>query len=210
MSAIQVGVIGASGRVGSEIIAAAQASDEYQVCAGLVASDDPMLGKSIAGLKHPLSAGWEEAYSEAEVLIDFSLPTGTKLALEIARSEKLPIVVGTTGFEGELEDEFQQTAEIVPIVRATNVSVGATAVTEVLGKLAQMLGDSFDVELVEAHHRWKKDAPSGTALTMAEAVAEGKGLNLSEVMIGGREGMVARKNAQEIGIHAVRGRGCCF
>nr|MBA3617515.1 4-hydroxy-tetrahydrodipicolinate reductase [Rubrobacteraceae bacterium] len=141
----------------------------------------------------------EDSPQEAEVLIEFTTPKATVDHL----SYRKPVVIGTTGLDEEQRAKIEEAAENVPIVLAPNMSVGVNLLREVVRELSAKLS-GYDVELVEAHHRNKKDAPSGTALLLARAVAEGRGQDLEEVAVYGREG-VAPRTEGEIGIHALRG-----
>ncbi|HET7273260.1 MAG TPA: 4-hydroxy-tetrahydrodipicolinate reductase, partial [Rubrobacter sp.] len=136
----------------------------------------------------------------AEVLIEFTTPEATVGHLSYGK----PHVIGTTGLSDEQIQMVREAAHSVPIVLAPNMSVGVNLLREVVRELAAKLGEGYDIEVVEAHHRNKKDAPSGTALFLARAAAEGRGQDLDEVAVYGREGFAPREPG-EIGIHALRG-----
>jgi 4-hydroxy-tetrahydrodipicolinate reductase len=206
---IRVCLVGASGRMGREIISAGQRYAEQtnstvQFVCGLTKTNDPSLGKVIPGCKYPLSENWQSDYN-ANVVCDYSSPEGTVRALETALKHKLPILIGTTGHSPELLANIARASETIPVIKATNTSVGVTAMNELVAEATRFLGAGFDVEIVEAHHRNKVDAPSGTALTLAEKVAEARGISLAENRIDGRSGETGVRSQNEIGIHAVRG-----
>jgi len=207
---MKVCLLGASGFMGKELIAALGRSNSRlslkdEVVCGIVDKSDPLLGSAIEGVTHPLSADWNDSFGNVNVVLDFSRPEGTDKALQIALQHKAPIVIGTTGHEKEFETKILEAAKVVPVILASNTSVVVT----VLRKLAQlattMLGSEFDVELVEAHHNRKIDAPSGTALTLAADVAEARGQKLENVMHCGRDQSSSKRNPGEIGIQSIRG-----
>jgi 4-hydroxy-tetrahydrodipicolinate reductase len=142
---------------------------------------------------------------EGDVVIDFTTPAATLSALAEAVSQKKPMVIGTTGFTPEEEKKIRQASKKIPIVFSPNMSVGVNVVFRLLSDAAKALGDGYDVEIVEMHHRQKKDAPSGTALHMGEVIASAQGKKLSKVGRFSREGQIGARTDQEIGIQTVRG-----
>ncbi len=209
MSRLGIGLIGASGRMGAEVIEAAaratHAGKAAEIVAGLVANDDPFLGKSLPGVKHSLDSAWKPEFTGVDVLIDFSSPAGTKKALEIARANKLPLLICTTGLGNDFDAEIKAVSSLVPVIRATNTSVGVNAALQLVAMASNLLGDGFEVEIVETHHNKKKDAPSGTALSLAESIANARKINLNDEAVCGREGLTGERSQSEIGIHALRG-----
>jgi 4-hydroxy-tetrahydrodipicolinate reductase len=200
---IRVAVVGAAGRMGREVCRAALQTDGIELAGGVVESGAPEIGTDLGEL-----CGWgragvaatESPPEEAEALIEFTTPEATVEHL----SYKRPIVIGTTGLSGEQHARVEEAAQGFPIVLAPNMSVGVNLLLEMVRELSGKLGPSYDIELVEAHHRNKVDAPSGTALFLARAAAEGRGVDLDEVAVYGREGRAPRRQG-EIGIHALRG-----
>lgn len=142
----------------------------------------------------------EEPPEEADVHIEFTSPGATLAHL----SYEKPVVIGTTGLSAEQVSEVERAGQHTAIVLAPNMSIGVNVLREVVAEVSRKLGASYDIEVVETHHRHKKDAPSGTALFLGRAAAEGRGLELEEVAVHGREG-VAPRTAGEIGVHALRG-----
>ena len=189
--------------MGREVCRAALESPEFELAGGTIRSGSENLGRDLGEL-----CGWGRAGvvatadppDEAEVLIEFTTPEATVEHLTYAK----PAVIGTTGLGPEQTAKVEEAAEKVPIVLAPNTSVGVNLLREVVRLLSEKLGEGYDIELVEAHHRGKKDAPSGTALLLARAAAEGRRKKLEEIATYGREGASPRKGG-EIGIHAVRG-----
>ena len=198
----RVVIIGAAGRMGGELCQAALETDGIELVGGTEAPGAAELGADLGELCGVGKLGvvlTEDPPQEAEVLIEFTTPEATVDHLSYSK----PAVIGTTGLDEEQRAKIEEAAENVPIVLAPNMSVGVNLLREVVRELSAKLS-GYDVELVEAHHRNKKDAPSGTALLLARAAAEGRGQDLEEVAVYGREG-VAPHTEGEIGIHALRG-----
>jgi 4-hydroxy-tetrahydrodipicolinate reductase len=199
----RIAVVGAAGRMGREVVRAALEDDSIELAGGVVETGAPELGTDIGEL-----CGWgrsgvvatQDPPDDVEVLIEFTVPDATVEHLTYAR----PVVIGTTGLSEEQLARVEEAAKGVPIVLAPNMSVGVSLLREMVRELSGKLGTGYDVEIVEAHHRNKVDAPSGTALLLARAAAEGRGRDLDEVAVFGREGRAPRVEG-EIGIHALRG-----
>jgi 4-hydroxy-tetrahydrodipicolinate reductase len=188
--------------MGRELCRAALETQEIELVGGTEASEAPELGADLGELCGAGQIGLvatEDPPEEAEVLIEFTTPEATVEHLVY----KKPVVIGTTGLSEEQRMEIEEAAKSVAIMLAPNMSVGVNLICEVVRKLSAKLA-SHDIEVVEVHHRNKKDAPSGTALLLARAAAEGRGQELDEVAVYGREGVSPRKEG-EIGIHALRG-----
>lgn len=189
--------------MGRELCRAALEADSIELVGGIVEPDAPELGSDLGGL-----CGWgeagvtatEEPPEDAEALIEFTVPEAT---IEHLAYHK-PLVIGTTGFSEKQRVSVEEAARSVPIVLAPNMSVGVNLLREVVRELSEKLGSGYDIEVVETHHRNKLDAPSGTALFLGEAAAEGRGKSLEDVAVYGREGHQPREEG-EIGVHALRG-----
>ena len=199
----RVAVIGAAGRMGRELCRAAIETEGIEPAGGTVEPGAPELGSDLGDLcgsgKIDVRAT-EDPPESAEVLIEFTTPEATVEHLSYGK----PHVIGTTGLSGEQLHEVEKAAQNVPIVLAPNMSVGVNLLRDVVREISARLGETYDIEVVEAHHRNKKDAPSGTALFLARAAAEGREKDLDEVAVYGREGLSPRREG-EIGIHALRG-----
>jgi 4-hydroxy-tetrahydrodipicolinate reductase len=188
--------------MGRELCQAALETDGIELVGGTEGSGAPELGADLGELCGVGKIGvalTEDPPQEAEVLIEFTTPEATVDHL----SYRKPVVIGTTGLGEEQRAKIEEEAQSVPIVLAPNMSVGVNLLRELVQELSAKLS-GYDVELVEAHHRNKKDAPSGTALLLARAAAEGRGQDLEEVAVYGRDGVASRAEG-EIGIHALRG-----
>jgi 4-hydroxy-tetrahydrodipicolinate reductase len=195
-------LVGATGRMGREIIDSAARSG-LTVVGGIVEEGNPLSGKHLPGVEAPLCEGWCDEFRSAEVVIDFSSHEGTVTALEIAYQQKIPVVIGTTGLTQALDPIFKKVSEGVPVVKTSNTSVGVNILLQLVREATTLFGESVEIEIVEAHHRAKKDAPSGTALTIAEAIQSARGRK--SPLVSGREGKAEVRTADEIGIHAIRG-----
>ena len=199
---IRVAVIGAAGRMGRELCRAALETRDIELVGGTEQPGAPELGLDLGelcGVGEVSVIATEDPPEEAEALIEFTSPEATVEHLSYRR----PAVIGTTGFSEEQRARVEEASKSVPLVFAPNMSVGVNLLREAVRELSARLA-GYDVEVVEAHHRNKKDAPSGTALLLARAAAKGRGQNLDEVAVYGREGISPRGEG-EIGIHALRG-----
>ena len=184
---VRVLLLGAKGRMGQAIAAAAPKADA-EIAAGLD------LGDKIAA-----------QISNCDVVIDFSHPNGSEELSHACRDAKKPAVIGTTGHSKEERAAIEELARAVPVVLSPNFSVGVNALFWLTRKAAQMLGDDFDLEVSEMHHRLKKDAPSGTAKKLAEILCEERGLDYTKNVRHGREGLIGERPPNEIGVHSIRG-----
>jgi len=203
--------MGAAGRMGKILIEAVQ---QTAGAAGLTAAvdrpDSTLVGADageLAGIGRigvPLSGDLSRVVDEFDVLIDFTHPSVTLKNLEVCRRAGKAMVIGTTGLSQEEKQQLVAAAKDVPLVFAANFSVGVNLCLKLLDTAARVLGDEVDIEIVEAHHRHKVDAPSGTALRMGEVVAEALGRDLREVAVYGREGQTGARDRQTIGFATVR------
>jgi 4-hydroxy-tetrahydrodipicolinate reductase len=189
--------------MGREICRASLETEGIELQGGTLRTGAPELGSDLGELCGSGKTGVTvtvDPPESAEVLIEFTTPEATVEHLSYRR----PHVIGTTGLSAEQLARVEEASRSVPIVRAPNMSVGVNLLREVVREISAKLGKGYDIEVVEAHHRNKKDAPSGTALFLARAAAEGRGQDLDEVAVYGREGLAPRQEG-EIGIHALRG-----
>ncbi|MBI3270512.1 MAG: 4-hydroxy-tetrahydrodipicolinate reductase [Planctomycetes bacterium] len=205
---ITLGLHGACGRMGIRIAACALEEGDFRIAAALERPENPDLGKpygALVGLPPltlPLASSWSERLG---CLIDFSSPAGTRSALAACLATRTPLLVGTTGLPQELKAELSAAASTIPVLVAPNMSVGVNVLVNIVAAAARALGPSYDVEIVETHHREKQDAPSGTALRLAQSVAEARALDPVRDAVHGRHGAVGPRRPREIGLHAVRG-----
>jgi 4-hydroxy-tetrahydrodipicolinate reductase len=203
-------VAGAAGRMGSRLVALLQEEDDLRLVAALEAPGHPALLKDageVAGLGRlgiPITADPEGALGADRILIEFSVPDATLAHLRMVSREKGRAVIGTTGFSPGQREEIERLAKDAPILISPNMSVAVNVAFRVLKDMARMLGDDYDVEVMEVHHRFKKDAPSGTALRMAEVVAEALGRDLGKTAVYSRHGTPGERPRKEIGIFSLR------
>lgn len=208
---IKVAVSGAAGRMGGRIITAVKEAEGIELAGAVERSGHALIGQdggSVAGcgpLGVQISGSLEEALADAEVLIDFTFPDVTLKNAEVCRRLGKSLVTGSTGFTPEQRAQMQEHAEAIPVVMAPNMSVGVNACFKLLQEAARILGDGFDVEIVELHHNKKKDSPSGTAVRMGQIVAEELGRDYDGVANYHRQGMCGERSHEEIGMQTVRG-----
>jgi 4-hydroxy-tetrahydrodipicolinate reductase len=208
---VELVVAGAGGRMGGRLVALAAERPDLAVVAALERPGHPTLGRDageVAGVRRlgvPVTADPAAALARDRVLLEFTAPEATLEHLRVAAARGARAVVGTTGLGAALEGELPGLAARTAILYSPNMSVGVNLALRVLALMARALGDDYDVEITEIHHRMKKDAPSGTAAKMAEVIAAALGRDLGGVGVYGRHGMVGERGPKEIGIHALRG-----
>jgi 4-hydroxy-tetrahydrodipicolinate reductase len=206
-----VAVAGAAGRVGKALVAAVRAEPGLRLAGALEAPGHPSLGQDagmlagIGELRVPITADLAPLLASVRVVIDFTAPAATIKNLEACAAAGVAMVIGTTGLSPAQKEEVKRQAGRIPVVFAPNMSVGVNLLFHLVREAARILGPSFDIEIVEAHHRLKKDAPSGTALRLAEVAAAGRGFTLAESARYCREGIIGERPDKEIGVQTLRG-----
>lgn len=207
---MRIAIAGASGRMGRMLIEAVLDDPDARLVGALDVATSPAIGRDAADflgrasgvtITDDIGAG----LADAQFLIDFTRPQGTLEHVRAAAARGTALVIGTTGFDEAGREAIANAAARIPIVFAPNMSVGVNVTFKLLEVAARILGAEYDVEIVEAHHRHKVDAPSGTALKMGEVVAQALGRNLREVAVFGREGFTGERDAKTIGFATVRG-----
>jgi 4-hydroxy-tetrahydrodipicolinate reductase len=210
MQRLPIAVAGSGGRMGQALIEAILAAPDLQLCAALEQSASEFIGHD-AGERFGHRTGvtvacdYAAAIKTARVLIDFTRPEGTLAHLQAARAAGCAMVIGTTGFNDAQKAQISAAAKSIPVVLAPNMSVGVNVMLKLIEVTARSLGDDYDVEIIEAHHRHKVDAPSGTALRLGEAVAQALNRDLKQCAVYGREGVTGERDARTIGFATVRG-----
>lgn len=203
---MKIAILGAAGRMGKNLIHCGCKMDGCEICAAIERPDFPDLGAAVRddALTHPLSysAEWPK---DADTVIDFTFHACVPSNLANAVANNQRYVLGTTGLTDEEQQAVHQAAEKIPVVWASNMSTGVNLLLELVRRSAEILGTDYDIEIVETHHRMKKDAPSGTAISLAQAAAAGRKVALKDVACYGREGIVGERPCGQIGIHALRG-----
>ena len=206
----RVVVTGAAGRMGQRVIAMMQAEPQLTLAGAVTHARHPTVGRDAGEVAGSGTAGVTVsddaslAMAQADVAIDFSVPDAAVNYLNAAAELGKPMVIGTTGFTATQRQEIERLSRNAACFFAPNMSVGVHVMYQALRQLVTLLGSDYDVEIIEAHHRMKIDAPSGTALRMASIVSEAQGSNLHDVAVYGRQGKVGRRSDSEIGIQAVR------
>lgn len=210
MSAVRIAIAGASGRMGRMLIEAALKDEGVALVAAFDQPGTSFIGRDAGELVGAscgvrISDDPREAIALADCVIDFTRPEGTLAHLALAVELGKAMVIGTTGFSPEQKNHIAECAGRIPVVFAPNMAVGVNAVFKLLEVAARILNSGYDVEVIEAHHRFKVDAPSGTALRMGEVVARELGRDLAECAIYGREGVTGERQAATIGFSTIRG-----
>ena len=206
---IKLAIAGAGGRMGQRLLALSDKDPEFVLTQAVEWDGFPLLGKKLnAGMPLAPRADdviWSSDLAEgADVLIDFSAPESTALHARLAAQMKTALVVGTTGLDEAQENELREAAKLIPVMHAPNYSLGVNLMFKLAAEAARILGDDYNIEIVEAHHNQKVDAPSGTALGIARAVAEPLGRDLNTDLVHGRSGKPGKRTTREIGMHALR------
>jgi 4-hydroxy-tetrahydrodipicolinate reductase len=207
---MKIAIAGASGRMGRMLIETVLDDPDAQLTGVLDRPGSPLLGQD-AGAPLGRQTGvlitddTEQALVNSEFLIDFTRPEATLAYLKAARRHGVKLIVGTTGFNDAQKDELQQASQTVAMVVAPNMSVGVNVTFKLLDIAARYLATGYDIEVIEAHHRHKVDAPSGTALKMGEVLAQALGRDLAECAVYGREGVTGERDPSTIGFSTIRG-----
>ena len=207
---LRIAVAGASGRMGQMLIEAVLRADDMALAGALDVATSPALGRDAGALLGQpqglaITADMDQALAEADVLIDFTRPEGTLAHLAACRRHGVKLVIGTTGFSPAQKAEIAAHAEHLAIVMAPNMSVGVNVVLKLLDMAARAMNQGYDIEVIEAHHRHKVDAPSGTALQMGEVLARALGRDLAECAVFAREGVTGERDPSSIGFATIRG-----
>jgi 4-hydroxy-tetrahydrodipicolinate reductase len=208
--AISIAVAGASGRMGQMLIEAVRAADDCVLSGALDIAASPAIGHDAGAFAGQttgvlITADIAQGLKNSRVLIDFTRPEGTMAHLAVCRANGVAMVIGTTGFTDSQKTEIAQAAKHIPIMMAPNMSVGVNVTLKLLEMAAKALATGYDIEIIEAHHRHKVDAPSGTALKMGEVIAEALGRDLKDCAVYAREGVTGERDPSSIGFATIRG-----
>lgn len=210
MKKLNVVIAGCSGRMGYALLEGVFADEALQLHAALDRSDSPQLGRDAGEqfgrktgvlISHDVAA----ALAGADVLVDFTRPEPSLQYLQACRQAGVAMVIGTTGFTPEQKQQIEAASADIAVVFAPNMSVGVTLLINLVKEAAKVLSEGYDIEVIEAHHRHKVDAPSGTALRLGEAAAEALGRDLASCAVYGREGVTGERDPSTIGFATVRG-----
>lgn len=207
----RVAITGAGGRMGRTLAAAVDDHDGLTLAAAVERPGAGYIGADVGELAGIGAVGvivaddLTAACDEFDVLIDFTIADATLANVDICRANGKKMIIGTTGLNDAQRERIEAAGSEIAIVQASNFSVGVNATFRLAEMAARMFGDDVDIEIVEAHHRHKVDAPSGTALSLGETVANALGRNLDEVAVHGRQGITGARDRHSIGFHAIRG-----
>lgn len=208
---MKIGIAGCTGRMGLTLIKAVTEAEHVILAAGSIRPDQTLpdrdfwLSAGIKGGNVAVVTSPADLFAAADVVIDFTTPASTMALAEQASIAQKPLVIGTTGLSVEQFRELGQYANRAPMVWSSNMSVGVTLLAELVREVARKLNPDFDIEIVEMHHRHKVDAPSGTALSLGRAAAEGRGVDFDAMACLSREGQTGARPAGEIGFATLRG-----
>lgn len=207
---LKVVIAGCSGRMGHALLESVFADADLLLHGALDRADNPHLGRDageqfgkVSGVK--VTADIDSALKNADILVDFTRPEASMQYLAACQKANVGMVIGTTGFSAEQKLAIEAASKNIPIVFAPNMSVGVTLLINLVQSAAKVLNEGYDIEIIEAHHRHKVDAPSGTALRLGEAAASALGRNLEQCAVYGREGVTGERDPSTIGFATVRG-----
>ncbi len=206
----RIAIAGASGRMGQMLIEAVRAAPDCELAGALDIAGSPGIGLDASAFLGqpcgvPITADLALGLKNAQTLIDFTRPEGTLAHLRVCRELGVNMVIGTTGFTDAQKAEIAGAAQDIAIVMAPNMSVGVNVTLKLLEMAAKALSTGYDIEIIEAHHRHKVDAPSGTALKMGEVIADALGRDLKECAVYAREGVTGERDPSSIGFATIRG-----
>jgi len=208
--AIAVAIAGASGRMGHMLIEAVRADSEFALAGALDVASSPSIGQDAGAYAGQttgvhITADLHAGLAHSKVLIDFTRPEGTMAHLQVCQALGVGLVIGTTGFTEAQKSHIAEAAQHIPIMMAPNMSVGVNVTLKLLEMAAKALSTGYDIEIIEAHHRHKVDAPSGTALKMGEVIADALGRDLKDCAVYAREGVTGERDPSSIGFATIRG-----
>ena len=205
-----IAIAGASGRMGQMLVDAVRAADDCHLTAALDRAESPAIGQDAGAFGGQttgvlISPDLEAGLSQSKFLIDFTRPEGTMAHLAVCRRSGVAMVIGTTGFSEAQKAQIAEAAKHIPIMLAPNMSVGVNVTLKLLELAAKAMATGYDIEIIEAHHRHKVDAPSGTALKMGEVIAQAQGRTLADCAVYTREGITGERDPSSIGFATIRG-----
>ena len=211
MSKIKIAVMGVAGRMGCELVRSVLATEGCEIAGGIEPESSPHIGQDIGTLAGsdslgiPITSNAEAVIARADALLDFTTPAASVAFAGLAASAGIVHVIGTTGFSEADEAAIAAAARHATIIKAGNMSLGVNLLVELTRKIAAALGDDYDIEIIEMHHRHKVDAPSGTALMLGEAAADGRGVSLQDCSVRSRDGHTGARERGTIGFATLRG-----
>ena len=201
-----IAITGAAGRMGQRLVALAKQDGSFKLLGAVERPDHPMQARDAGEIAGVGAIGLPVTYDlrpTPQVLIDFTVPSSTRHWLKTCRDRGIAMVIGTTGLQDQDHAAIDRAAADIPILQAPNMSLGVNVLFKIAGEVAKMLGDDYDMEIVEGHHRFKKDAPSGTAMGLAEAILKATN-KTNDALVYDRHGADCVRKRGEIGMHALR------
>ena len=207
---VKLAVVGVAGRMGKTLVEAISQVSEASLSAGIDHPDSTLIGGDIGelaglGKNNIILQGDLESCEDFDVLIDFSSPSSTLINAAFCSKNNKPMVIGTTGFDTDQQEALLKSFINLPVVMSSNYSIGVNLSFKLTKLASEVMGNSSDIEIIEAHHRHKVDSPSGTALSLGKVVAEATNRDLEEVALYGREGQIGERNRDIIGFSTIRG-----
>lgn len=208
---LKIAILGANGRMGRSLLATMAESKDLRLVGAVVEPGAPELGRDagenagLAAVGVPLTDDRDQALHDAQVAVDFTLPAATEANVRACQERGAALVIGTTGLDERHMELLKAAAVDIPLVYGRNMSVGVNVFMELVSRASVALGDDYDVEIIEAHHRDKVDAPSGTALALGERIAAGRGSSLDRLAVRGRDGLTGPRVPGTIGFSVIRG-----
>ncbi|TQV88652.1 4-hydroxy-tetrahydrodipicolinate reductase [Aliikangiella coralliicola] len=200
----KIAVNAASGKMGQQVISQATSHSQVELTAAFCRSDHRLLGRQVGFNNIEYTSDIEQGLNQSDVVIDFSLPEGTMELVKQTAKTKTPLIIGTTGFSDEQISELKDAAKNFPVLLAPNTSIGVNSTLALLSLAAKMLGKQADIEIIEAHHKHKIDAPSGTAIRMGQAIAEAMGENFNDLKTTDSRFEKRTRKKGEIGMSVIR------
>jgi dihydrodipicolinate reductase len=199
---MKITICGAAGRMGQSILDIAKTDENVQICGAVEYDASPAIGTGTPAIISASSI--ESVLPATEVLIDFTNPDNALKNLEFAKKYKIPVIIGTTGFIAEQKEKIAEAAKEIPVVLSPNMSVGVNILFKLVEEVTKLIPD-YDIEILELHHNKKKDAPSGTAVKLADIAAAAIGKNMNEIGVYGRKTVLGERRKDEIGVMSIRG-----
>ena len=203
---LKIGVLGAAGRMGLSVVRAVSAARDLELCSAVEREGSVHLGRDIGELAGIGKLGIEASTTlgAVDALIDFSSPEVMQELLAHCSRTGIAVVSGTTGIDNAARNALQEAATFIPVLWAPNLSIGVQLTYQVAAQCARAIGQQADIEVVETHHRFKQDAPSGTALQLVQVMADAMGTDAAQAMVAGRQGANSRRKNGEIGVSSLR------
>ncbi|MEW6685245.1 MAG: 4-hydroxy-tetrahydrodipicolinate reductase [Candidatus Edwardsbacteria bacterium] len=202
---INVIICGACGKMGTHLVSMISQQKDMKIIAGIEVPGHDLLGQRLRGSEAFISDDLSKVIEFANVVIEFTNPKTSLEHLRVVSKANKPMIIGTTGFQSDELKEIKSLTEKIPCVFSPNMSIGVNLLFKIVKDVAGILGDDYDIEITEAHHRLKRDAPSGTAQRLAEILSKTRSQKIDDCLVYGRKGMIGERKKGEIGIFAIRG-----